>query len=313
MNASDFPNRIDTPGSYRAIVLESAVGVTKTGKLQWVGKLGATEKWVDDKESMDFFGLTEPAWVPWQDNQENIVAFLCLFGANVEQGEACISEGPDRNDYLNYEQLQKALGWDGQAFDTLQDDSFLGKEVLFRCNDDEYEGKASIKVQWVDEKDAPIQRELKKLDDAKLKSLNGLLKGKPAAPAKPASKPAAAKPAAGKPGKAAPAATPAAAAPAAKAKPKPPTTKAPAAKAPEPAPEAEENAEASDLPKECGKDDAWNHLLGVKGDTDDSTLAEAWMASCGEVTEGRDEDAFTPKDWAKVRDIVIKDLALNLA
>jgi len=35
----------------------------------------------------------------------------------------------------------------------------------------------------------------------------------------------------------------------------------------------------------------------------------AWMDMCAEVLGDRDEDTATEEDWAKVRDLVLKDIA----
>jgi hypothetical protein len=304
-------NKIDTVGSYRGVVLESALGVTKTsGYPQWIARLAGLEKWIEDKEGMEHFGLTEPGWVDWSSYDESILAYLVLFKANVNEGEHCV---PGENSFLNYEQLQLATGWDGTEFSSLNDDTIVSRKLLFRVGENEYDGKTRLQVEWVDAFDAPVQRELAKLDADKVKGLNALLSGvkKAATPAKPAGKPSS-KPAgkpAGKP----------AAKPEEKKAPEAPKAPAAAPKAPpKPAPKEEpkeEQAEAdtSGLPDAVDQLAAWNFVVEHKGDNEDGTIEDAWLAACSEVGEETPEDQFTDANWAKVRDLVIRDLSLSVS
>lgn len=305
-------HRIDTEGTFLGTVEESGVNVTQKSSFpQWVGRLKATQKWVDDPDGMKHFGLTEPGYVDWSSYNEDINAFLVLFKSAEDFSKDTA--------LLNYEQLQKALDWDGTEFDSLGDGTHLGKTVMFIVKSEEYEGKTQLKVTWIDSKDASAVRTLKTLDATEVKSLSAKLKAgglgsikKPAAaPAKPGAKPAATAPApAAKPPATKPAPAPAPA-------PEPAKTETPAPKpapkgkkkeaAPPPPPPA---AEKSDLPKEVSQGDAWEYVCNNKGDNEDSVVEEAWIDACGEVLGDRDQDTATPAEWAKIRDIVIKDLAL---
>lgn len=316
-------NQIDSKGTFLGTVEESGVGITKKSQFpQWVARLKATKKWIDDPEGMAHFQMTEPGYVDWSSFDEGMVAYLVLFKAT----GADDSPFNDQSKLLNYEQLQLATGWDGASFDSLADGSLVGKEILFRVEDHEYEGKTSLQVAWIDSKDADAVAKLRTLDANDVKNLSAKLKmgglGKKAAPAKPAApvKPAAAtKP--GKPG-AAPQSAPSASAPAASSATAstataPATPAAPAPKAPpkkgkkaaEPAAPAAEAAPAG-LPSTCSQGEAWEWCCNNKGGNEDSVVEEAWIAACAEVGGDKDEDKFTPEDWAKVRDLVKKDLAL---
>ncbi len=52
--------------------------------------------------------------------------------------------------------------------------------------------------------------------------------------------------------------------------------------------------------------------MNNKGGNTDDDVTETWIAACEEVLAGRAEDQATPTDWAKIRDVVIKDMALTV-
>lgn len=320
-------SKIDTAGTYIGEVLEMGVSLTQKNKYpQAIVRLKATKKWVGDTETMAHFKITEPGYVPWAfegQEPEDIIGYLVLFKS--------ADDLSDDTKLLNYEQLQLALGWDGSSFDSLADGTYVGKSILFRVEENNYEGKVSLQVNWVDSETAAPERSLKSLDAGALTGLNKLLKTSrpktPAAPAKPA---AAAKPA-GKPG-AAGAAKPGtsssaspvggtiapvntattASVPISSTKTTSPS-KAPAkAPAPKPAPApAPAEAEAVALPAAVSKETAWEYVTTHKGENEDTTVEDAWMAATQEVGPDRNETDFNETDWAKVRDIIIKDLDLK--
>jgi hypothetical protein len=313
--------RIDSEGTFLGTVEESGVNVTQKSSFpQWVARLKGIQKWIDDPEGMKHFGLTEPGFVDWSTFNEEINAFLVLFKS--------ADEFSDATKLLNYEQLQLALDWDGASFDALGDGSMNGKVLMFRTANEEYDGKVSLKVSWIDSKNASATRSLKTLDSKDISALSAKLKmgikKAPAAPSKPvASKPvaSAAKPAAtavpsavaksgATPAPAAPVAAtpPSASVPSTPASaPKPPKGKAKKAEAPAPESPVEEAA----LPQECEQGVAWDYVCAHKGDNEDQVVEEAWIDACAEVGGDKDEDKFTPEEWAKVRDATLSDLAAD--
>lgn len=324
---------IDTAGTYRGELVEGGLGKTKKDYPQFVGWFKATEKYVEELSELQHFheqgvveqnedGTFNPQWVDWSDFDEYIIGFLVLFND---------AESFDENSkLLNYEQLQLALGWGGDEFDSLNDDTHVGKKLLFRVEEDEYNGKTQLKVNWVDDYEARPSRELRKLDDDKVKDLSSKLKmgGKKQA-AKPAKAKAPAKPgkAASKPGKSESDAKDAAkssekesegasAKPASLSKGKSgPPKKGKGKTKEEPAEEkTEESTESStSLPKETTQTEAWEFVCEHKGGNSDTDVEEAWIAACDEVFgEDTDEDDATKEQWAKVRDIIIRDLALEV-
>ena len=309
--------QIDRPGVFTGTIVESTLGQTAKGYPQWVARLLAEKKYVTEKDELAHFNITEPAYVDWAFD-ESLVAYMVLFNDN----------GPLKN----YDQLIAATGWTGQDFQDLT--NLVGKKILFRVESEEYNGKNQLKVVWVDAEDAPPERSLKPAAPDVVKNLNAkFLAGmkKPVAPAKPAAakasvpaNPTQPAPSAGVPsaaaqpkpaspnagevpnaGPAAPAAasstSPVAAAAAGKATPPAKKTKAPPAATSNPAP---------GLPEETTKDAAWEYLNdpAVRGQNDEGVIAEAWIAACQEVGPDKDESTFTGKDWASVRNLVIRDV-----
>lgn len=285
---------VDSVGTFIGEIADSGVTTSKNGFPQWIVRVKAEQKYVDDADGMAHFKLTEPGYVDWSTFNEEITGFLVLFNnADVFNKDTSL---------MNYEQVQLATGWDGSEFDSLANGSLLGKKILFRTEENEYNGKTSIRVGWVDAADASPTRTLKSLDTDGIKALSAKLKiTKTAKPAATVAKPTTAKPAAGKPTTAPTTAK---------------TTTAPAAKttAPKPPKTAAPKPTEETLPKEVSKDDAWAYLMAHKGGNEDGNVADAWQAALAE-TVGEDravaDNDITEAEWAKVRDIVIKDLSLT--
>ena len=342
-------NQLDTAGVYRGEILESALGESSGGFPQAVLRLKALEKWVDDKAGMEHFKFTEPGWVDWSSFDEDIVAYLVLFNST-EVFE------PGQTDLKNYGQLKLATGWDGEEFDSLGNGALVGKKLLFRLENHEYQGKVKPQINWIDAWESSPTRELKSLDAAAVKTLNAKLKvtrsvrpasapAKPAAPVKPptpgpsvnmekmakaqadaaaaraenptlgagVSKPTTATPAAAKTGSST--ATPPVAPKRSPGRPRKNATVPPPAPAPVPVPvlppAVDESPDlATGLPGECTQVEGWDYVCINKGDNSDTDIESAWIDACTEVGGDKDETEFTPADWAKVRDLVIKDLAL---
>lgn len=267
-------NVIDRVGAFRGTPMEWAVSETKEKKFpQFVVRLAAKEFYDETGE------LTggEPGWVDWTPYDMSITAYLVLFN--------------DKGPLLNFEQLQKALGWDGSSFSALAEGNWAESNVLFRVEENTYNGETKNQVNWIDAPDAPVTRSLTSLDPAKLKDLDGKFAGmlngkaKPAPASAPKPAVAAPKPAAASKPAATPAAKPAPAPAAPKATAKPPAVAKPAASA------------------ECSKEDAWTVLMTKKESTvTDDAVAEAWLEACTAVGGEKSEDDFTNTDWAGVRD-----------
>lgn len=298
-----MPKKIDTAGTYLGTIVESALGMTKKGYPQGIWRLKADKKYIEAPSEVEHYTKQEvlkgeAGYVDYASFDEEALGYLVLFNS----AESFVTEGEGKTSLMNYEQIQIATGWTGAEFDSFNNGFFVGKQVLFRVDEDIYDNKQTFKVNWVDAPDASPVRQLKALDADKVKALNSklvIVKGvaKPAA-----AKPAAAKPAAPKPMTTTPAAAtpaPQAAAPPAPTAAKPPPGKRP--KAPE--------TTASGQPAECSQADAWAYVIENKGDNEDQVVEEAWVSITSEVGGSKNEAEITPAEWAKVRDLVLKDLA----
>lgn len=269
-------SKVDAIGTYIGTIKGTALGETKKSKYpQAVLDLTAVQKYIESAADIEHFkkagmDIDGPQYVDWSGYDESITAYLVLFKST--------EEFSSNTALMNYDQLKKATSWDGTSFDDLTDGSLVGKEILFRVEENTYDGKTSLQVSWIDNKDASPERQLKSVDTDTLKSLNAKLKFKKViAPAKPV---------------------------AAK-------DVVPIKKVKTPPTLVKETL--TGLPAECTQLEAWEYLNQPeqKKGHEDSVIEGAWIAAMGEVTDDtkRPDDKFTPADWAKVRDTVIKDLA----
>ena len=330
---------IDTAGTYRGEITEHSLGETKNGFPQFVVRLRATQKYLEDLHELQHFheqGVVEqnedgsfaPQWVDWTEFDETTTGFLVLFND---------PETFDENSkLLNYDQLQLATGWPGDEFDSLNDGTYVGKQVLFRVDEDEYEGQVKHKVNWIDDYEASPSRELKQLDQDRVKDMASKLKmgSKSKKPAK-ASKPSASKPSQGKPSgetskteQSQDQSSDSSSESSSKSSSKPPKKSPPKSKDNASKQEdestqnesndsseettSEQTEESESLPAEVTQGEAWEFVCNNKGDNGDDAIEDAWISACNEVGEEKDEDDFTKAEWAQVRDIVIRDLALDV-
>jgi hypothetical protein len=56
--------------------------------------------------------------------------------------------------------------------------------------------------------------------------------------------------------------------------------------------------------------EAWEFINNNRGDKPDSAVERAWLVACQLVGGKRDEDDFTPSDWAKVKDFAMRELSI---
>lgn len=302
---------IDRIGAFRGKPKEWTLSKSKNGFPMFNIHVAATERYVDQPEEMAAFNLTEPGWVPWADYNQETVGHLCLF--NAEKA------------LLNYEQVQKALGWDGASLAALASGDWSNTTILFQMEENEYNGETSIRMNWIDAADASPTRGLQALDADGLKDLDSKFKGMMKAPAKAApAKAGPAKPVApvppGKspvpPGTAAkPAATPTSKMTAPAPAPKP-STPAPAAGAsPSKAP-PQKAVKAETAPFVAtykdgmeGRDAVWNAVSAKQGTASDDTMATLWFDACEKVAPGVLEDGITGAQWAKIAEEMTAKLA----
>lgn len=307
--------KIDTVGVFIGTIVESGFSLSKKNNYpQGIWRLKADQKYIESPSEIEHYTKQgalqgEPGYVDYTAFDEDALAYLVLFNS----ADTFVTEGADKTSLMNYEQVKLATGWEGTEFDSFGNGFFVGKKVLFRVDEDTYDGKTSLKVNWIDAADAPPQRQLKSLDASAIKLLNSKLvitktAAKPA-PAKPAAAKAPAPSAAPKPTVTT---TPAAATPAsptaAPSAPTPVTSAPPKTKKPKLGTLVETPLDAGP-PKECTQMEAWEYVLKNKAGNDDAVIQDAWISATGEVAPDKDETAITPAEWAKVRDTVLKDIA----
>ena len=294
---------IDRTGTFRGYVTDSCVTVTRNGFPQFEARLHAIELYDEENEQ----------WIDWSEYDENeLTAYLTLFGGN-------------GNPTLSAEQLQKALGWDGASLASLDEADYSKTMMQFRVDENTYEGKTTLRVQWVDHADAEPGKTIRRLDaneikglDAKyaaaLRKLSGGVKPKkvdkpkPPTPVEDKIEPADAnsvedaKAAAKAKYDEKKARAEKAEAKAVKSK-KPPI---PGKKKAEPTASGLTVAEKLELPPTCSMDDAWEAVNEHASKLmTPQQISEAWL----EVIENfGGEDAVNDMDgaWANVRNVVIE-------
>lgn len=299
-----MPEKIQAPGVYRGIILESALGVTKSEKPQWVGKIAIHEKWVDSPTELAELGREEPCWADCSSHGLETTAFLMLFNST--------EEFSDETAMANYAQLKLVTGWDGTEFDSLTDDAFVGKQILCRLefgtdyiNDKGVEVAGQLRCQWIDAYDASPVRQLKSVDADKVKALSAKLKFSKAIKVATIAKPVAAKPAATEPVAVKPPATkPAATKPAATKV--PPKTSAPVV-VEEAVVEEEVAAEITPLDQGAAWEFVCNNSNGALAAVIEKTWIEQTKAVLGD--RGVDDSVLTNDDWGQIAVSVIAELA----
>lgn len=278
--------QLEHSGTYVGEIVEAVVSTSKSGYPQLVARFAIEKGYIDDATRMEFFKLAEPGYVDWSSYSDEHLAYFILFNSATDFSEA--------TKMFNYDDLVKTTGWDGADWDSLAS-SALGKKVLIRVQEETYNDKVSFKVKSIDLPDADPIRGLKAIDTKTLPKIKLAAAKKPAVAAKaPASKP----PVASSPAAATPPATkPVPAASPSKGPPKKPIADA-------------QQVTTSGLPAEVTQLEAWEYLEAHKGANALKDIEEAWISMSQEVGGTREEAALTGADWAKIRDLVIKDMAL---
>jgi len=286
--------QIDRDGTFRGFISEQGVGVSKNGHVQLKAVFNATEMWDADTEQ----------WLDWSCYDETeLTGYLYLLKS-------------DNTWFKTATQLMKALGWSGESWDDLNNGDFSGTIIQFRVEQDDYNGKKSLKVAWVDHRDATPGTSVQKLDADGLKSLNARCKGafkELTGGPKPKTVPAVPKmnvtetavesaPVADK--KPAKRGRPAAA--------KPPAKPAPTSKAPTPTPkadDAEEKPEDTNNSGSCSNaDEAWEQVEAAIDYTvtPKAQVEEVWLKAVEDL--GGTEAVNATHGWDEVKEIVLVTL-----
>lgn len=273
---------IDRAATFRGIVTDHGVSLTKNEWPQWIAQLQAVEIYDDE----------EKVWVDWTDVEEReITAYQVLLGS---KGET-----------LNAQQIKKAIGWDGVSYSGLAALDLSEAKVQFRVETNVYEGKETLQVNWIDEYDAEPGRSVRKLDADGLREIDAKYKRylnptKKVTPAKKPTTPPAVKAKGVKP-----------------TQPKAPVTKKPKKGAVDPlgppeGPVTPKQAAEPSIPTPpsqavgtCTKQEVWDEVVEktkekrANGEISDSQLSEAWTGAVGKF--GNDPDKLTGEQWYQVR------------
>ena len=288
-------SKIEVPNSYRGTIVDATVGKSKNGFPQAVIRFRAEEA---ANEKGEFETLAA---------QAQITSYFTLFN-NVE-----IFNEQTAN--LNYTQLQKVGGWEDGKFTFREIPKLNGKKAFFRTDLNEYNGKTSMQVVWVDDYESDGTTTLKPASDAEIDALDSLLKftnapaaTKPVAkrgrPAKPPEVAVSENPTQSGGSQVTSSVSNTGAAPSVV----PPATPVAGSgvKAP-PAPPAElvENP-ITQAPATCTKNEAWEYVYQNANGYDDDAITQAWLGAVKKV--GGDQKTYTPTEWARVRNYARESL-----
>lgn len=308
--AKQYP---DYMGSYKAVVVETGVGETKSGYPQFIVKTLLTA----------YFDQKENEWFDVSDNGWSMTAYLNLIGrkGGAEDGE------PVRT--LNFAQVMSVFEWDGAGLGYLQSTDFKGKEIQVRVAPNTGEGaKTPCQIAWIDIAGADPNNTLRSLDEDKVKALeskfSGLWESRKITPATAKKTTKSAKKAPPTP----PSAEPEHPTPKTdaerkaeilakgkrllaknKAEAAPPAPTAKGKKAPPEPPAEKEEAPADDIPPEYGKKDAWNDVIDCKAEEcTDEQLMSAWKQAILDIAPDGDEDELDNAGWFAVKEQVLAEI-----
>jgi len=162
--------QIDRVGTFRARIVEAGIQTSKAGMPQFVAQFQAMELWCEDKDLMAHFGIAEPGWVDWSGYDQSTMAYLQLV---YDKKNAAGEKTGEILPMFHIESLQKALSWDGTSFSTLGSTDWTDKVITIWVEENEYNGKVSLKVDAIDAYDAsPHRGGVRAVDANELKALD---------------------------------------------------------------------------------------------------------------------------------------------
>ena len=147
-------NKVSMLGTFKGRVLEHAYGETKGNEEEDKGSL---PQLIVDVALEWIWNEKEEGWQDYKDMDEHAVAYLHLF--NHDNGES-----------FNHAQVMKVFGWDGTSVTDVDDMDADGKIIQVRVEENEYGGKITNKVNWIDEEDAVPGQHIRRFSAADLKA-----------------------------------------------------------------------------------------------------------------------------------------------
>jgi len=260
---------LQNEGSYLCRIIDHGISLTKNKYPQWVARL----------EAVEVYNAENEVWVDISDLEENeITTYQTLIGS---KGET-----------LSVQNIMNATGWDGVSLVELGELDLSEVLIQARVEYDTYNGKTSLKVTWLDSKDAvPGMGVVKKLTGDDLKKVDAEFRRYSSHKAK---------------------VTPTKAPP--KAPPKSPSKMEKAEKiaaaqevAGIPAPPTPPAPPADGLPVgKCTKREAWEAVYDLRtSDITDEQLAKLWATAINEVTGKTDQKKVTETEWFAIREALL--------
>ncbi|HDZ37976.1 MAG TPA: hypothetical protein ENH62_06790 [Marinobacter sp.] len=147
-------NKVSFAGTFKGRVLEHAYGETK-GNVE-EGKDSLPQLIVDVALEW-IWNEKDEGWQDYADNDEHAVAYLHLF--NHDEGES-----------LYHAQVMKVFGWDGTLVTDVDDMGVDDKIIQIRVEENDFNDKITLKVNWIDEEDAVPGQRIRRFSAADLKA-----------------------------------------------------------------------------------------------------------------------------------------------
>lgn len=145
--------QISRIGHFKGEIKDFGVTTTrKAGLPQFVVTLLATELYDEVTET----------WDNWAEYEETIIGYFVLVTLDPNSREVIKC--------LNYDQVMEAVGWDGETYSSLAAMDLKGKRVQFQVMEDSYDGKITLKANWLNAEEAEIG--LRKLTGKDLTALD---------------------------------------------------------------------------------------------------------------------------------------------
>lgn len=120
-------------GTYKGRILEHALSETRRGLPQFIVRLFATE--IYDEAEKEWIGIEA-------HDGEAEIAYLVLCTPTQE--------------IFHVANLREALDWTGGTFESLAKGDWVGVDVQYRVEENDYNGSVTQKVVWVRGADAPV-------------------------------------------------------------------------------------------------------------------------------------------------------------
>ena len=145
---------LEQTGKFKGIIKDYAVSVTNQQKLP---------RLVMTLQVTSLYNPSTETWESWEEYELTTITSYSVLVTLDKKTQAVVK-------CLNYDQVMEAVGWDGESFAGLAAMNLRDKEIQFSAEEHTYEGKTSVRVNWLAAVDAEMG--LRKLDDKDLAALD---------------------------------------------------------------------------------------------------------------------------------------------